>query len=385
MQVATSRAPDAVSSTGSARQHRDRPEGEILVRFSGVQKTYDGDHLAVRGLDLEIRKGEFLTLLGPSGSGKTTTLMMLAGFEVPTHGEILLDGRPITDVPPHRRDIGMVFQNYALFPHMTVAENVAFPLSVRGLGKAEIRERVERALGMVQLDGFGRRRPAQLSGGQQQRVALARALVFDPRLVLMDEPLGALDKRLREHMQIEIKHIHATTGITVVYVTHDQGEALTMSDRIAVFNDGAIQQIDRPEALYERPATSFVANFLGENNMLHGMVEAVEGRFCTVRLDGGQRVRALAVRAETCARTSLSLRPERALLGDGMQTGTNGLMGTVSEVIYLGDHSRILVSIPGNPDFMVKLPASAGMPPPAAGEPAMVAFAPEDCRALDPA
>src|SRR5574343_1549113 len=224
-----------------------------LVRFAGVQKTYDGEQLVVRALNLDIQRGEFLSLLGPSGSGKTTTLMMLAGFESPTAGDILLDGAPITRTPPHKRNFGMVFQNYALFPHMTVADNVAYPLTVRKVPKAEIATRVAKALDMVQLGGKGERFPGQLSGGQQQRVALARALVFEPQLVLMDEPLGALDKQLREHMQMEIKHIHQRLGVTVVYVTHDQGEALTMSDRVAVFHQGEIQQIAPPRELYETP------------------------------------------------------------------------------------------------------------------------------------
>ncbi|WP_245311631.1 ABC transporter ATP-binding protein, partial [Bradyrhizobium pachyrhizi] len=214
-----------------------------FVKFSEVQKTYDSETLVVKNLNLDIARGEFLTMLGPSGSGKTTTLMMLAGFEVPTQGSILLEGRPIDKMPPHKRDIGMVFQNYALFPHMTVEENLAFPLKVRKLVRTEIEARIKRALDMVRLGAYGKRRPAQLSGGQQQRVALARALVFDPKLVLMDEPLGALDKQLREQMQLEIKRIHDDLCVTVVYVTHDQGEALTMSDRIAVFNDGVIQQL----------------------------------------------------------------------------------------------------------------------------------------------
>ncbi|MDZ7747591.1 MAG: ATP-binding cassette domain-containing protein [Halofilum sp. (in: g-proteobacteria)] len=216
---------------------------DAFVQFSEVQKSYDGETLVVKDLNLDIGKGEFLTMLGPSGSGKTTCLMMLAGFETATHGEIQLDGKPINNVPPHKRGIGMVFQNYALFPHMTVAENLAFPLEVRKMSKAEIEEKVKKALDMVQMGEFGGRRPAQLSGGQQQRVALARALVFEPELVLMDEPLGALDKQLREHMQFEIKHLHERLGVTVVYVTHDQSEALTMSDRIAVFDDGRIQQL----------------------------------------------------------------------------------------------------------------------------------------------
>ena len=237
-----------------------------FVAFEHVQKSYDGETLVVKDLNLGIGQGEFLTMLGPSGSGKTTCLMMLAGFETATHGEIRLDGRPINNIPPHKRGIGMVFQNYALFPHMTVGENLAFPLEVRKLPKPDVDAKVARALDMVQMGRFAGRRPAQLSGGQQQRIALARALVFEPELVLMDEPLGALDKQLREHMQYEIRHLHERLGVTVVYVTHDQSEALTMSDRIAVFNDGKIQQLATPEDLYERPENAFVAQFIGENN-----------------------------------------------------------------------------------------------------------------------
>ena len=243
------------------------------VRFENVQKSYDGVTLVIKSLDLDIAKGEFLTMLGPSGSGKTTCLMMLAGFEPATHGEIYLGDRPINNVPPHKRDIGMVFQNYALFPHMTVHENLAFPLQVRKVGRSEVGERVARALDMVELAGFGARRPAQLSGGQQQRVAVARALVFEPKLVLMDEPLGALDKQLREQMQYEIKHIHERLGVTVVYVTHDQSEALTMSNRIAVFNDGVIQQLRHARrGSTNAPLNAFVAQFIGENNRLRGTV-----------------------------------------------------------------------------------------------------------------
>src|SRR5690606_37173364 len=222
-----------------------------LVRFKNVRKSYDGKNQVVRHLNLDIRQGEFLTLLGPSGSGKTTTLMMLAGFESPSSGTIELAGEQIDNLPPHKRNIGMVFQNYALFPHMTVAENVAFPLKVRKFDAGEQQQNDKTALAMVQLAGMEKRYPSQLSGGQQQRVALARALVFEPELVLMDEPLGALDKQLREHMQLEIKRLHAELGVTVVYVTHDQGEALTMSDRVAVFHDGMVQQIGSPQDIYE--------------------------------------------------------------------------------------------------------------------------------------
>src|SRR5210317_1633185 len=281
-----------------------------FVRFKHVQKSYDGEVLVVKDLNLSIGRGEFLTMLGPSGSGKTTCLMMLAGFETATHGEILLGGKPINNIPPHRRGIGMVFQNYALFPHMTVNENLAFPLKVRKMDKAETEAKVKRALEMVQMDAFGDRKPAQLSGGQQQRIALARALVFEPELVLMDEPLGALDKQLREHMQYEIKHIHESLGVTVVYVTHDQSEALTMSNRIAVFNDGIVQQLADPVTLYERPDNAFVAQFIGENNRLNGTVESVAKNIATVKLDAGDVVKALAVNVGAVgSRTTLSVRP----------------------------------------------------------------------------
>ena len=240
--------------------------------------------------------------------------MMLAGFETPTGGDIRLEGRSIANVPPYERGIGMVFQNYALFPHMTVAENVAFPLEARGIGRADVTAKVERALHMVKLGGFERRRPGQLSGGQQQRVALARALVFEPSLVLMDEPLGALDKQLREHMQIEIRHLHRQVGVTVVYVTHDQSEALTMSDRIVVFNDGEIQQIAPPETLYEEPGNAFVAQFIGENNRLTGTVTRIEGGLCRVAVEGGEVVATPVNVSSAGERTTLTNRPERVVL-----------------------------------------------------------------------
>ncbi len=250
----------------------DTSSNDAFVEFERVQKSYDGETLVVKDLNLTMPKGEFLTMLGPSGSGKTTCLMMLAGFETATHGEIKLDGRPINNIPPHKRGIGMVFQNYALFPHMTINENLSFPLEVRKIGKSDREAKVKRALDMVEMGAFGGRRPAQLSGGQQQRIALAAPGVR-PELVLMDEPLGALDKQLREKMQFEITDLAHRLGITVVYVTHDQTEALTMSDRVAVFDDGRIQQIAPPDELYESPQNSFVAQFIGENNTLEGTVK----------------------------------------------------------------------------------------------------------------
>ena len=328
-----------------------------FVRFRNVQKSYDGETLVVKNLNLEIEAGEFVTMLGPSGSGKTTCLMMLAGFETATHGEIELGGRPINNIPPHKRGIGMVFQNYALFPHMTVAENLTFPLRVRKMSQGEIDEKVSRALDMVQMRGFADRKPAQLSGGQQQRIALARALVFEPELVLMDEPLGALDKQLREHMQYEIKHIHENLGVTVVYVTHDQSEALTMSNRIAVFDDGVIQQLDAPVALYEKPENSFVAQFIGENNTLAGTVDSLTKGVAAVTLDSGEKVKALAVNIDgKGSRTSLSIRPERCIVSQKKSAGLSALKGRIEELIYLGDHIRCRMTVAGNNEFIVKVP-----------------------------
>ena len=357
---------------------------EGVVRFDRVQKSYDGVTLVVKDLNLSIANGEFLTMLGPSGSGKTTCLLMLAGFETATHGQIYLDGQPINNVPPHKRGIGMVFQNYALFPHMTVAENLAFPLKVRKIGGAEVQERVQRALDMVQLSDFGGRRPAQLSGGQQQRVAVARALVFGPKLVLMDEPLGALDKNLREEMQYEIKHIHENLGITVVYVTHDQSEALTMSNRIAVFNEGIIQQLASPSHLYERPENSFVAQFIGENNKLIGtVVEAADGS-CTVALESGQRVKALPVNIDgPNSPTMLSLRPERVVLDPDEGECDTTVSGRIEELIYLGDHIRTRMSVCGRDDFVVKVPNAARRRDLRPGVSVSLGWKKEDCRALD--
>lgn len=358
---------------------------DTFVEFERVQKSYDGETLVVKDLNLEIPKGEFLTMLGPSGSGKTTCLMMLAGFETATHGEIKLDGRPINNIPPHKRGIGMVFQNYALFPHMTVAENLAFPLEVRKMSKSEREAKVKRALDMVQMGDFGGRRPAQLSGGQQQRIALARALVFEPELVLMDEPLGALDKQLREHMQFEITRLAHELGITTVYVTHDQTEALTMSDRVAVFNDGRIQQIDPPDTLYESPKNSFVAQFIGENNTLEGVVKEISGDHALVQLDGGELIDCKPVNVnEVGQRTKVSIRPERLEVNkDRLQDGAHLLKAEVREFIYMGDVFRTRISVAGNDDFIIKsrnAPDQIRLKP---GEQIEIGWLPQDCRALD--
>ncbi len=374
------------ASVSEPATRRSTPPGEPHVRFIDVQKSFDGQTLVVKNLNLDIAKGEFLTMLGPSGSGKTTTLLMLAGFEPATHGDITLSGRSINSMPPHKRGIGMVFQNYALFPHMTVNENLAFPLQVRKVGRADIEARVKRVLEMVELPQMGHRRPSQLSGGQQQRVAVARALVFEPELVLMDEPLGALDKQLREQMQYEIKHIHDTIGVTVVYVTHDQGEALTMSDRIAVFKDGVVQQLSTPAELYERPQNSFVAQFIGENNRISGTIKTVNGQTCSVAVAGGGVMEAVKVNVSgNGAATCLSIRPERVEINPATDDVCNRLTGTVAETIYLGDHIRVRVKVPGSDEFVVKAPNKEGTTQLITGQSVVVGWRTRDCRALDSA
>ena len=355
-----------------------------FVKFDKVDKSYDGKVLVVKDLNLDIAEGEFITMLGPSGSGKTTCLMMLAGFETPTNGEIYLDSNPISNIPPHKRGIGMVFQNYALFPHMTVYENLAFPLRVRKVTKDDIDKKVDKALSMVSLTGFENRMPGQLSGGQQQRVAVARALVFDPAVVLMDEPLGALDKNLRESMQYEIKHIHESIGVTVVYVTHDQGEALTMSNRIAVFNDGKVQQLSSPDKLYEEPVNSFVAEFIGENNRFAGQVTEISNNKCKVKLDSGSEILANPIAVKSNGeKTMVSLRPERALI-NSKEKMENNFKGKIEEVIYHGDHTWVRLDLLGNKEFILNVPNSSANMEIKLGNQINVSWNSFDARALDP-
>ena len=358
-------------------------KNNAFVRFDKVDKSYDGKLLVVKDLNLDIAEGEFITMLGPSGSGKTTCLMMIAGFETPTNGEIFLDSNPISNIPPHKRGIGMVFQNYALFPHMTVFENLAFPLKVRKISKEDIGKKVDKALSMVSLSGFENRMPGQLSGGQQQRVAVARALVFDPAVVLMDEPLGALDKNLRESMQYEIKHIHENIGVTVVYVTHDQGEALTMSNRIAVFNDGKVQQLSSPDKLYEEPENSFVAKFIGENNRFDGEILDVSNGVCKVKIGQGEILaNPISVKSKG-EKTTVSIRPERALINpqDKMD---NNQKGKIEEVIYHGDHTRLRINLLGNSEFILKVPNSSQNLDLKIGNEINIGWSSQDARALDP-
>jgi spermidine/putrescine ABC transporter ATP-binding subunit len=350
------------------------------VTLAGLEKSFDRVG-AVRGVSLDIRSGEFLTLLGPSGSGKTTTLMMIAGFETPTAGDIAIDGQSVIRMPPHRRNIGMVFQNYALFPHLTVAENIGFPLKQRGMARAERAKLVDQALALVQLPGYGARYPRQLSGGQQQRVALARAIVFRPRLLLMDEPLGALDKQLRETLQLEMRRLHADLGITFVYVTHDQEEALTMSDRIAVMNEGRIAQVGRPEDLYDRPCDRFVASFIGESNFLPGIVHGFEDEV-VIAACGGTMVRALAAsRPAAGAAVMLSTRPERIRFADAGQPAMpaqNRISATVTEAVFAGERCRYVLQSPGGTPMVLKEPSSAAIRRRSVGESVELAWSVAD-------
>ncbi|HEX7114850.1 MAG TPA: ABC transporter ATP-binding protein [Steroidobacter sp.] len=354
-----------------------------FIEFREVSKTYDGQTLAVAGLNCSVERGEFLTFLGPSGSGKTTALMMLAGFEEPSSGELRLHGRPLTRVPPHRRNMGVVFQHYALFPHMSVAENLAFPLRVRKVPRSKINERIRQALTLVRLEGYESRRPVQLSGGQQQRVALARALVFGPEVILMDEPLGALDKQLREQLQVEIKQIQQQLGVTVVYVTHDQSEALTLSDRIALFQNGSIQQIGTPEELYERPANAFVAQFIGQNNRIDGTVDEMERGRCIVRIGCGALLRArLAVPASRGDRITAWVRPEHVEIGAAPgATADNVLKGRIQDIVYQGDHLRVRVVLSAGAEIIAKCSRATAQRL-ERGADTTVSFSIEDCMAF---
>jgi putative spermidine/putrescine transport system ATP-binding protein len=331
--------------------------GQIDVRLEGIVKRY-GDVAAVDGVDLEIARGEFFTLLGPSGSGKTTCLRLIAGFERPDAGRVVLGGRDVTALPPAERDVNTVFQDYALFPHMTVAANVAYGLRVKRVARAERDRRVADALAMVRLEGFGERRPGQLSGGQRQRVALARALVNRPRVLLLDEPLGALDLKLRQQLQVELKRIQQDVGITFVYVTHDQEEALTMSDRIAVVDGGRIVQVGTPRAVYERPDSPFVAGFVGVSNLLELPVERVEGDSVHLRLGARDAIVAAAGPGAAPGRVAVvTVRPERIALRDGAEHDDGGsdchARGTVRATLYAGPATRFVVELDGGGELLV--------------------------------
>ena len=330
------------------------------VELRGIGKEY-GPHRVIDGLDLDIRSGEFITLLGPSGSGKTTTLMLIAGFERPSRGTIRIAGTPVEQRPPHTRNIGMVFQSYALFPHMNVAENIAFPLKQRGVARAEREQAVGRMLDLVQLPGLAGRFPQQLSGGQQQRVAIARAIVFNPRVLLMDEPLSALDKTLRESLQLEIKHLHQRLGITFIYVTHDQREALVMSDRVSVMNQGRIEQIAAPAVIYDAPANRFVASFVGEANFLPP---------------------GTALRSQGGAGSSYMVRPEKMRVGPP-GPDDNTLVATVREIVFMGEMTRYLLETDTGATLVVKQTNHAGQTASQPGERTSISWAVADTRLVD--
>ena len=345
---------------------------EVDVRLERVTKEFEGT-LAVDDLSLDIPSGEFFSLLGPSGCGKTTTLRMVGGFEEPTRGTIYLGGQAVTDLPPYKRDVNTVFQSYALFPHLDVADNVAFGLRRKKVASSEIGSRVAEALRLVDLEGFGQRRITQMSGGQQQRVALARALVNRPKVLLLDEPLGALDLKLRKQMQFELKRIQSEVGITFVYVTHDQEEAMTMSDRLAVMRHGRIEQIGAPEDVYESPATEFVAGFLGASNLLDGAVQAPEGDTTVVRLNGGDIVRLPVARASFPAGTKVrvGVRPEKVTIGPASEAapaGWNSIPGLLTMATYVGVGHQYAVEGPGGADLMVWVQNLGTAPVPSPGE-----------------
>jgi len=364
----------------------ERLDGGAEVRLHELTKTY-GAVVAVRDVSLTIAPGSFFTFLGPSGSGKTTTLMMVAGFVHPTRGELFVDGAPMGGRPPQKRDLGMVFQSYAVFPHLTVSENVAFPLQVRKLGRAEIDRRVGEALELVRLRGYEQRLPRQLSGGEQQRVAMARALVFRPRVLLMDEPLGALDKKLRTHMQLELKDIQHRLHVTVLYVTHDQEEALTMSDGVAVMRDGRIEQVGTPSELYEAPASRFVADFVGDSNFLDATVVGpapAGGWLC--RAPGGLEFRGIGAGSlRTGQAITAAIRPEKLVPAEeagraGWGTGHNVCKGVVEEAIYVGDATRYRVTLGPEGSLTVKLANRLAVRPLTPGATVALAWSPDETR-----
>ncbi len=349
------------ASAGQGSSSNGDTEREV-IGLRGLSKSF-GDFTAVHGVDFGIRSGEFFSMLGPSGCGKTTILKMIAGFERPTTGKVMLEGVDVSSVPPHKRNINTVFQQYALFPHMSVSDNVAFGLRAKKRPESEIKTRVAEMLEVVRLQDFANRRPAQLSGGQQQRVALARALVNMPSALLLDEPLAALDLKLREAMQIELKRIQAEVGITFVFVTHDQGEALTMSDRIAVINEGHVEQIASPEEIYNNPSTLFVAGFIGSANLLPGTVVGRDGEIHVVELKSGLRV---AVEgggpAANGARVSVMLRPERLHPVASEPADGCGLRGTVTDVIFHGAWLRVALKLADGTEVVAEADADSDLP-----------------------
>ncbi|MBP7597167.1 MAG: ABC transporter ATP-binding protein [Pseudoxanthomonas sp.] len=333
--------------------------GDAFLSLRGLRKTF-GPVVAIDNVSLDIRRGEFMTFLGPSGSGKSSTLYVVAGFQDPTEGSVMLERRSLLGVPPNQRNIGMVFQRYTLFPHLSVAENIAFPLRVRKQDDAQVRAKVAAMLKLVHLDGFGHRAPSELSGGQQQRVAIARALAYDPPVLLMDEPLSALDKKLRDELQTELRRIHQETGVTILYVTHDQEEALRLSDRIAVFNAGGIEQVGTGAELYEQPATRFVAGFIGNSNFMPVRIESRTGDEAELSLPDGQRLatRRLHCEARPGDKAALMVRPDGLRLEDGRPRSDDSISVNVHvrDMSYLGDSVQYLVSTPWQQEISVRQP-----------------------------
>ncbi|MEN2466235.1 ABC transporter ATP-binding protein [Ornithinibacillus sp. JPR2-1] len=326
--------------------------GVQMVQLENVTKEFD-DTNVVDNLNLDIRAGEFLTLLGPSGCGKTTTLRMIAGFEKPTTGKILLNGKQVDEMEPYKREVNTVFQSYSLFPHMSVFDNVAFGLKMKKVGKEEIKERVTKALKLVQLEEYGNRKPKQLSGGQQQRIAIARAIVNNPKVLLLDEPLGALDLKLRKQMQLELKHLQQTLNITFIYVTHDQEEALTMSDRIVVMNKGKIEQIGLPYEIYERPQTRFVADFIGQTNIIEGTVRGINGDMAEMEYANQPIAIPNTAHVTKDEEVIISVRPEKLKISSTPIEGLNNVKGTFKEKIYVGSVTKIVVTMPNGKDLTV--------------------------------
>jgi putative spermidine/putrescine transport system ATP-binding protein len=355
--------------------------------IEGVSKTF-GDVVALADISLGVAAGEFVTILGPSGSGKTTLLKVIAGFETADLGRIRIDGSDVTDLDPARRNIGMVFQNYALFPHLSVARNVGYPLAMRGMTKGEIAERVGEALEMVELAGMAKRLPKQLSGGQQQRVALARATIFRPRLLLLDEPFGALDRKLREQMQLEVRRLQRRLGLTTLFITHDQEEALIMSDRIAVMEKGCLQQVGPPLEIYEAPANPFIADFIGESNIFSGTIEASGGDVLSVRLDGGLSIQ-VPSRPELAARIGgrvrVMIRPERFvdLNVVGAPATVNRIDGLVAESAYIGVSDKYRIATAAGLDVLVRLPSGPSSRRYGPGEPISAGFHAADARLIE--
>jgi spermidine/putrescine transport system ATP-binding protein len=372
-----------MSQAATQNQAYATANAEFDVELRSVRKMFGAD-IVVRDVDLAIRRGEFFSILGPSGCGKTTTLRLIAGFETPSSGEVLIRGQSMTQVPPYRRPVNTVFQNYALFSHLTVWENVAFSLKLQGLTKADVQTRVDDALLLVKMDGYAKRFPAQLSGGQQQRVALARALVNRPSVLLLDEPLGALDLKLRKEMQMELSNLHRELGLTFVMVTHDQEEALSLSDRIAVMNQGNVEQIDTPNCIYEQPKTPFVADFIGDTNLLQGKIEGFYSSNLWVITDNGLKVKAKPCEMSNSLTSGLvvvSIRPEKIHLSLALATEqTNAFEGRLETVMYLGTHVHCVVELRSGDRLTIMQPTAA--PIPSSGTPVYVSWDVNDCLAL---